>query len=117
MFSDLSLGSSEEPFESITAVLGKDMYLSCIYLGDDPVDSSEWKQQISSKKKKRLAGFINGRPFQRDNFSLPVSLTNLTIQIRVTGVEVEGQYTCEFESLEDTYTGTVIVTVVGKLCQ
>ncbi|XP_035766166.1 uncharacterized protein si:ch211-149e23.4 [Neolamprologus brichardi] len=106
------LGSSEEPFESITAVLGEDMYLSCIYLGDDPVDSSEWKQQISSKKKKRLAGFINGRPFQRDNVSLPVSLTNLTIQIRVTGVEVEGQYTCEFESHEDTYTGTVIVTVV-----
>lgn len=90
------------------------MHLSCVYLGDDVIESSEWKQQINSKKAKRLAGFMNGKPFQRDNFSLPESLTNLTIQKRVTSVEVEGEYTCEFKSDKDTYSGTVFITVMGK---
>ncbi|XP_030600777.1 uncharacterized protein LOC115790907 [Archocentrus centrarchus] len=106
------LGWDEEPCERITAVLGEEVYLSCVYLGDSAIESSEWKQKVNSKKYKRLAGFVNGKAFQHDNFSLPASLTNLTVRMRVTSVEVEGEYTCEFESDKDTYSGTVIIRVI-----
>ena len=100
---------------NVTGVLGEDVYLGCRYLGDSEIESAEWKRQMNSKvKSKRLAGFANGRPFSRDDFSEPDSLTNLTVKMNVSSVEVEGEYICEFESEEEYYSDSVFLTVVGK---
>ncbi|XP_069017603.1 uncharacterized protein [Embiotoca jacksoni] len=100
---------------NITAVLGEDVYLSCIYLGNSEIQSAKWKRQFNSESTaKRLAGFQNGKPFSRDNFSYPESPTNLTVQMRVATVEVEGKYICEFESLDDDFLASVFITVVAR---
>jgi len=100
---------------NVTAVLGQDVYLSCIYEGESQIQSAELRRQIDSRSKfKRLAGFSNGKPFSRDGFSKPESPTNLTVQMMVSSVEAEGKYSCQFESEDESYLGTVFVTVVGK---
>ncbi|KAM4566712.1 uncharacterized protein PAE49_010225 isoform 1-T1 [Odontesthes bonariensis] len=100
---------------NVTAVLGEDVYLSCIYEGESQIQSAEWRRQINSKSKfKRLAGFSNGKPFSRDGFSSPESPTNLTVQTRVSSVDAEGKYSCQFESEDESYLGTVFVTVVAR---
>ena len=100
---------------NVTAVLGEVVYLSCIYLGESKIQSSEWKRQITSKvKSKGLAGFTDRGPFSNHEFSDPDSLTNLTVQMRVSSVKVEGEYTCEFELEEGYLSDSVFVTVVGK---
>lgn len=100
---------------NITAVLGEVVYLSCRYLGKSDIQGAEWKRQINSKiKSKGLAGFSNRGPFSRHGFSDPDSLTNLTVQMRVSSVEVEGEYICEFESEEGYFSDSAFVTVVGK---
>ncbi|KAF3847526.1 hypothetical protein F7725_020554 [Dissostichus mawsoni] len=100
------LGPGEESIieitHNITAVLGEDVHLRCIYLGESQIQSAEWKRRTNSKIKfKRLAGFADGKPFSRDNVSIPVSLTNLTVHMQVSSVEVEGEYICEFRSEEE----------------
>lgn len=107
----------------ITAVLGEDVYLGCRYVGESKIESAQWKHKISSKanskvkSKKRLAGFVEGKPFSRDDFSKPDSVTNLTVRMNVSSVEAEGEYICEFESDEDNYSESVFLTVVGKSSQ
>lgn len=112
-------GPAGEPIlevsQNITAVLGEDVYLSCRYLGESKIQDAEWKRQINSKvKSKRLAGFAHGVSFGRNGFSEPESVTNLTVKMNVSSVEVEGEYTCEFESEEEYYSSNVFLTVVGK---
>ena len=86
-----------------------------MYLGENEILNAEWKRQRNSRVKlKRLAGFTNGVPFNRDGFSEPESVTNLTVQISVSSVEAEGQYICEFGSEEEYYTCHMFLTVVGK---
>lgn len=98
-----------------TAVLGEDVYLSCRYVGDSQIHSAKWKRQTNSKtKSKRLAGFSNGKPFANDDFSVPDSPTNLTVRMRVSNVEAEGEYVCEFESEEEYFQNSVFITVLGK---
>ncbi|XP_029302477.1 uncharacterized protein LOC115017900 [Cottoperca gobio] len=113
------LGLSEEPVleitHNITAVLGEDVYLRCIYLGESKIESAEWKRKINSKMKtKRLAGFTDGKPFSRENISSPVSLTNLTVKMKVHSVEAEGEYLCEFESEAESDSGSVFLTVIAR---
>ncbi|XP_034405011.1 uncharacterized protein si:ch211-149e23.4 isoform X2 [Cyclopterus lumpus] len=113
----LGLGGERilEITHNITAVLGEDVYLSCSYLGESEIQSAEWKRQINSKiTSKRLAGFFNGKPFSRDNISKPESLTNLTVKMKVSNVEAEGEYICEFESEENQYSDRVYLTVVAR---
>lgn len=115
LFCDSDSGAEiiESP-SNITAVLGEDVYLSCRYLGESQIVGGEWKRQVKSKAK-RLVGIQNGRAFSRDSdFSEPDSVTNLTVRMRVRGVDVEGQYSCEFESEEENFFKSVFVTVVGK---
>ncbi|XP_039987247.1 uncharacterized protein si:ch211-149e23.4 [Xiphias gladius] len=100
---------------NITAVLGEVVYLSCRYLGKSDIQGAEWKRQINSKiKSKGLAGFSDRGPFSRHGFSDPDSLTNLTVQMRVSSVEVEGEYICEFESEEGYFSDSAFVTVVAR---
>ncbi len=116
-------GVGEEPLleitENITAVLGKDAYLSCRYLGEDDILSAEWNHQSNSAvRSKRVAGFFyKDKSFNHDGFSVPESITNLTVRMKVSSVEVEGKYICEFRSLQEHYTKSAFVTVVGKSSQ
>ncbi|XP_034460739.1 uncharacterized protein si:ch211-149e23.4 [Hippoglossus hippoglossus] len=112
------LDQSEEPIEikqNVTAVLGEVVYLSCRYLGDSAILSAKWIRQINSKvKSKGLAGFSNGQPFNRGDFLEPESVTNLTVQMKVSNVDVEGEYICEFEDEEASYTDRAFVTVLAR---
>lgn len=103
---------------NITAFLGEDVYLGCRYLGESEIQSADWKFK-SKIKYKRLAGFVYGKVFNRDGFSEPDSLTNLTVKMNVSSVEVEGEYICEFsfeDEDEDCHDSTFL-TVVGKPSQ
>lgn len=103
---------------NVTAVLGEVAYLGCRYLGEEPVQKAEWKRKSNSKvKSTRLAGFQNGQAFKRDNFSEPDSITNLTVRMWVSSVDLEGEYTCEFETEEEDISDKAFVTVVGKSSQ
>ncbi|XP_022615495.1 uncharacterized protein LOC111232319 [Seriola dumerili] len=111
--------SSEEPTleitHNVTAVLGEMMYLSCRYLGNREVEKAEWKRKINSySKSKGLAGFQNGQPFSRSDLSEPDSITNLTVNMRVSSVDVEGEYICEFETEMEDFSDSAFVTVVAR---
>lgn len=72
-------------------------------------------RRINSKvKSKGLAGFKNMIPYGRKGFSEPVSLTNLTVTVTVLSLDAEGEYTCEFESEEESYSNSIFLSVVGK---
>uniref|UniRef100_A0A672GR16 Ig-like domain-containing protein n=1 Tax=Salarias fasciatus TaxID=181472 RepID=A0A672GR16_SALFA len=100
---------------NLTAPLGGGVYLSCRYRGQSEILSAQWKRRVSSRSKaKRLAGFSNGKAFSRDDFSPPSSLTNLTVQMKVSSVAAEGEYVCEFQSEEEDFFESVFVTVVAR---
>lgn len=105
-----------EVIQNVTAFLGEDVILSCRYLGEESdIQSAGWKRQLSSKSTfKRLAGFINGKPFGRNGFSEPASVANLTVVTNVSSVDVEGEYKCQFVCEENDYSFSVFITVVGK---
>ncbi|XP_043974954.1 uncharacterized protein si:ch211-149e23.4 [Gambusia affinis] len=114
-------GSGEEPAiviaHNVTGVLGEDVYLRCEYLGVGQIQKAEWKRKLNSLSKfKRLAGFSrpNEKPFTRDDFSEPASLTNLTVRMRVSSVEAEGEYICDFEEEEENSFSVIFVTVLAK---
>uniref|UniRef100_UPI0037E90F19 uncharacterized protein n=1 Tax=Semicossyphus pulcher TaxID=241346 RepID=UPI0037E90F19 len=100
----------------ITAVLGEDVYLRCRYTGESELLSATWKRRINSKSKsKSLAGFNKDELFSRhSDFSKPESVTNLTVRMNVSSVDAEGEYICEFESDEASYSDSVIVTVEAR---
>ncbi|XP_018520897.1 uncharacterized protein si:ch211-149e23.4 [Lates calcarifer] len=49
-----------------------------------------------------------------DIFSEPDSLTNLSVKMNVSSVDVEGEYICQFESAEEEFFESVFVTVVAE---
>lgn len=114
------LGSGGDPifeiFRNVTAVLGQDVDLTCVYRGDGKIIDAEWRRRVSSTvRSKGLAGFKNGIPYSRNGFSEPVSMTNLTVRMKVLGVEAEGEYICKFESEEEEYSNSVFLRVLGEL--
>ncbi|XP_030008582.1 hemicentin-1 isoform X2 [Sphaeramia orbicularis] len=113
------LGFNEESLleipRNVTGVLGEDVHLGCRYLGKDEITAAEWKRESESKISKRLTGFINGRPFNRDtDFSVPHSLTNLTVRMNVTNVKAEGVYKCKFMTEDEEIADTVFLSVVAR---
>ncbi|XP_053729726.1 uncharacterized protein si:ch211-149e23.4 isoform X2 [Synchiropus splendidus] len=101
---------------NITAVLGQDVHLGCRFLGEGELSSSMWKRQIPAKNRsKRLAGFFNGKVFSRQTGVLiRGSPTNLTVEMKVTSVDQEGEYTCEFATSDEEFSATALVTVVAR---
>lgn len=96
-------------------MLGEDVDLICVYLGDGEILGGEWTRRINSKvKSKGVSGFRNGNPYARSGFSEPASPTNLTVRLKAPGVDAEGEYICEFESQEEYYSNSVFLSVVGK---
>lgn len=99
----------------MTAVLGEDVHLICVYRGDSEIYGAEWTRQINSKRKsKGLAGFKNGIPYSRNGFSEPASISNLTVRMEVLSADVEGEYICEFELDEEYLSNSVFLSVVGE---
>lgn len=98
------------------AVLGEVVYLGCRFLGTSKVESASWRRRKNSRSRtKPLAGFSKDGPFSNDDiFSEPDSLTNLSVKMNVSSVDVEGEYICQFESAEEEFFESVFVTVVGK---
>ncbi|XP_074535110.1 uncharacterized protein LOC141797538 [Halichoeres trimaculatus] len=113
-------GPGEAPIfeitQNVTAVLGEDVYLRCRFIGESEILSAIWKRQINSKvKSKPLAEFKDNKTLSRHvDFSKPESVTNLTVRMNVSSVNKEGEYVCEFESEEASYSDSVYVTVVAR---
>ena len=101
---------------NITAVLGEDVYLGCRFLGESEILRAEWKRQTKTTSK-RLAGFNIKGSFGRDGFSVPDSITNLSVKVNVSSVDMEGEYICVFESGDEDYFDKAFITVVGKPIQ
>ncbi|KAM4628441.1 hemicentin-2 [Polymixia lowei] len=103
---------------NITGILGEDVYLSCQYLGELTIRSATWKRDRkhgNKFKSMRLAGFRDGNAFSRDiDFSIPVSPTNLTVKMRVSSLEAEGFYTCEFEFEAEEIQDVMFLTVLAR---
>ncbi|XP_041655955.1 uncharacterized protein si:ch211-149e23.4 isoform X2 [Cheilinus undulatus] len=101
---------------NVTGVLGEDVYLRCSYMGESKILSALWKRQINSKVKSRSrAGFVNDKLFSsHPDFSEPDSVTNLTVRMNVSSVDVEGEYVCEFEFDEASFSDSVFLTVVVR---
>lgn len=100
---------------NVTAVLGEDALLVCVYRGNSEIFGADWRRQINSKvKSKGLAGFKNKAPYGRNGFSEPDSMTNLTVRVQVQSLDAEGEYTCEFELEEEYYSNSIFLSVVGK---
>lgn len=100
---------------NVTAVLGEAVDLICAYRGHNEIFSAKWTRRFNSQRKsKGLAGFENGIPYGRSGFSVPGSMTNLTVRLDVLSVDAEGEYVCEFESEEEYYSNSVFLNIVGK---
>ncbi|KAM9318316.1 uncharacterized protein KZ484_022617 isoform 2-T2 [Pholidichthys leucotaenia] len=99
---------------NIIAILGEAIYLNCSYVGESQIERVELKRYITSKKAKRLAGFSNGKIFNNGNFSIQASSAYLRVLMNVTSVEVEGKYSCEFESGVDNFFSTLFITVIAR---
>lgn len=107
-----------ETTKDITAVLGEDVYLSCRYLGDTKIKKAVWKRQITKTKSRGVTGISTEKSFGSSDFSEPDSLTNLTVKMSVSRVDLEGEYICEFETEEEeTFSESTYVTIIGKLSQ
>lgn len=52
--------------------------------------------------------------FNRENFDIPASITNLTVKVNVTSFDQEGEYTCVFDSEEDETKDTTYLSVIGE---
>eukprot|EP00066_Takifugu_rubripes_P017607 XP_011606873.1 PREDICTED: uncharacterized protein LOC105417078 [Takifugu rubripes] len=112
-------GLEEDPIleisRNVTAVLGEDAVLLCVYRGSNEILGAEWSRQINSKvKSKGLAGFKNQAPYGRNGFSEPGSMTNLTVRVKVQSLDAEGEYTCEFESEDEYYSDNIFLSVVAR---
>lgn len=100
---------------TVTGIVGEDVYLHCMYTGQSKILFSSWNRLDSSNRVKKRAGYHYGNtPFSKENFGLPASITNLTVKMSITGLEVEGEYTCVFNSDEDETKGTMFLSVIGE---
>lgn len=101
--------------QTVTGILGEEIYLHCLYTGQSNILYSSWNRLDSSKKSKKMAGYHqNNKPFNRENFDIPALLTNLTVKISVTSLDLEGEYACIFNSDEDEIKDTMFFRVIGE---
>ncbi|XP_063060713.1 uncharacterized protein si:ch211-149e23.4 [Engraulis encrasicolus] len=96
---------------NVTATLGEDVYLPCLYTGNpnDTVFTGTWRRSGSQKK---LVVHYGMKVRATHGFSLPASIHNLTVRMQVRTVEAEGSYTCEFNTLDGFVMHQVSLTVL-----
>ncbi|XP_028856792.1 uncharacterized protein LOC114802243 isoform X2 [Denticeps clupeoides] len=96
---------------NVTAVLGQEVSLRCLYRGDQKVVSSSWSRE-DFKKTIKLASFNGHKNFGKEGFSTPASFTNLTVTVNISRVEAEGHYTCQFDLGEEIVKDTLFIRVL-----
>ncbi|XP_064830924.1 uncharacterized protein LOC135546431 isoform X2 [Oncorhynchus masou masou] len=116
----LDMLDMEEDMEidrNVTGILGEDIFLRCQYLGQNDITDASWKRPDSRMKRsmKKLTGYKNNKAFSKDpDFSTPASPTNLTVKMRVSTLEAQGEYTCVFASDEEEITNSMFLTVLAR---
>ncbi|XP_056613411.1 uncharacterized protein si:ch211-149e23.4 [Triplophysa dalaica] len=101
--------------QNVTGIVGEDVYLHCMYTGQSKILFSSWNRLDSSNRARKMAGYKFGNhPLNKENFGIPASPTNLTVKISITGLKVEGEYTCVFNSDEDETKGTMFLSVIAR---
>ncbi|XP_038817698.1 uncharacterized protein LOC120018552 [Salvelinus namaycush] len=102
---------------NVTGILGEDVFLRCQYLGQNDITDASWKRPDSRMKRsmKKLTGYKNNKTFSKDpDFSAPASPTNLTVKMRVSTLEAQGEYTCVFATDEEEITNSMFLTVLAR---
>ncbi|KAK6296723.1 hypothetical protein J4Q44_G00328650 [Coregonus suidteri] len=116
----LDMLDMEEDMEidhNVTGILGEDVFLRCQYLGQNDITDASWKRPDSRMKRsmKKLTGYKNNKAFSKDSdFSAPASPTNLTVKMRVSTLEAQGEYTCVFATDEEEITNSMFLTVLAR---
>lgn len=101
--------------QTVTGILGEEVYLRCLYTGQSSILFSSWNRIDSTNKAKKMAGYKSSvDSFKRENFGNPASNTNLTVKVNVTSFDQEGEYTCVFDSDEDETKDTMFLSVIGE---
>ncbi|KAM9451858.1 uncharacterized protein ACWYII_011612 isoform 5-T5 [Salvelinus alpinus] len=116
----LDMLDMEEDMEidrNVTGILGEDVFLRCQYLGQNDITDASWKRPDSRMKRsmKKLTGYKNNKAFSKDpDFSAPASPTNLTVKMRVSTLEAQGEYICAFATDEEEITNSMFLTVLAR---
>ncbi|XP_023836019.1 uncharacterized protein si:ch211-149e23.4 isoform X3 [Salvelinus sp. IW2-2015] len=116
----LDMLDMEEDMEidrNVTGILGEDVFLRCQYLGQNDITDASWKRPDPRMKRsmKKLTGYKNNKAFSKDpDFSAPVSPTNLTVKMRVSTLEAQGEYICAFATDEEEITNSMFLTVLAR---
>lgn len=102
--------------KNMTAILGDETYLRCLYIGNVSILYSSWNRLDSSSSLKRVAGCkYNGLLYNNLNASnLPASSSNLTFKVNIDNLNMEGQYTCVFNTDEAEIRKMMFLSVLGK---
>ncbi|XP_051719123.1 uncharacterized protein si:ch211-149e23.4 isoform X2 [Ctenopharyngodon idella] len=61
-----------------------------------------------------MAGYNQLTPFKRENFDIPASPKNLTVKLNVTSLDLEGEYTCVINTVEDELKDTMFLRVIAR---
>ncbi|TRY89423.1 hypothetical protein DNTS_010825 [Danionella cerebrum] len=101
--------------QTVEGIIGEEVYLHCLYTGESTIQFSSWNRLDSAMKAKKMAGYsyINGF-FKKDHFDMPSSVTNLTVRVNVTSLDLEGEYMCVFNSEEDETKGQTFLSVIAR---
>ncbi|XP_066518552.1 uncharacterized protein si:ch211-149e23.4 [Hoplias malabaricus] len=104
------------PDQHVTGVLGEEVYLHCFYTGKHEILASSWNRLNFRQLEKKIAGYkFGGAPFTyKESFSIPMSLTNLTVKVSIDSLDMEGQYTCGFTSDEEEMKYKFLLSVIAK---
>lgn len=104
--------------QTVTGILGEEVYLHCLYTGQSSISFSTWNRIDSTNKAKKMAGYKSSEiSFNRENFGIPASITNLTVKVNVKSFDQEGEYTCVFDSDEDETKDTMFLSIIGEFAK
>ncbi|KAG9264872.1 hypothetical protein AMEX_G21209 [Astyanax mexicanus] len=120
MFSDLCQSLESPGLErrgivleqDVMGVLGEEVYLRCLYTGNETVMFSTWNRVNSETNSVMMSGFkYANKAFSKESFSIPESQTNLTVKVGITSVTMEGRYDCAFTLEENIIKESLFLTV------
>ncbi|XP_072547022.1 uncharacterized protein [Salminus brasiliensis] len=103
--------------QNVIGVLGEEVYLRCIYTGKGMIFFASWNRVNSTSKSIKMAGYNSFSPnktFSKESFSTPASGTNLTVKVGIVRLDMEGQYTCGFNTDEDEVKESLFLTVIAR---
>ncbi|KAL6470882.1 hypothetical protein MHYP_G00195320 [Metynnis hypsauchen] len=100
--------------QNVTGVLGEEVYLHCLYKGPNGITYSSWNRLVTTSEKKMAGYRYHGMPFNKDSFSTPASITNLTVKVGIDSLDMEGLYTCSFSSDEEEIKEAMFLTVIAR---